>query len=96
MKVMVIETGKGTIVAQLHTDASAGVSKTIANFEGKANAGDFNGRNFHRVEHWVIQGGDPLGNGTGGGKMPAEYNRLPFQRRRTGRGAGRGQVAQQR
>ena len=78
MKVMVIETGKGTIVAKLHTDQSAGVANTVANFEGKANAGDFNGRNFHRVEHWVIQGGDPLGNGTGGGKMPAEYNRVHF------------------
>ncbi len=78
MKVMVIETGKGTIVCQLHTDASAGVANTIANFEGKANAGDFNGRNFHRVENWVIQGGDPLGNGTGGGKMSAEYNRVHF------------------
>ncbi len=78
MKVMVIETAKGTIVAKLHTDASAGVSGTIANFEGKANRGDFNGRVFHRVENWVVQGGDPLGNGTGGGKMSAEYNRVHF------------------
>lgn len=78
MKVMVIETGKGTIVCKLHTDASAGVSGTIANFAGKANAGDFNGRVFHRVENWVVQGGDPLGNGTGGGKMSAEYNRVHF------------------
>ncbi|TMG36013.1 MAG: hypothetical protein E6H94_08185 [Chloroflexi bacterium] len=33
---------------------------------------------FHRVEDWVVQGGDPLGNGTGGGKVPSEYNDLPF------------------
>src|SRR3954447_11346500 len=78
MKAMVIETPKGTIVCNLLTDPSAGVSKTIAHFEQKANNGDFDGRVFHRVEDWVIQGGDPTGTGTGGGKMPAEYNRLPF------------------
>jgi peptidyl-prolyl cis-trans isomerase B (cyclophilin B) len=78
MKVMVIETAKGTIVCELLTDAKDGVAGTVANFEKKANAGDFNGRVFHRVENWVIQGGDPLGNGTGGGKMPAEYNKAHF------------------
>ncbi len=77
-KYMTIETAKGRIVAKLYNDASAGVCKTIANFEQRANAGEFNGRVFHRVEEWVIQGGDPLGNGSGGGKMPAEYNNLPF------------------
>ena len=63
-KYMVIETPKGTIVAKLYTDASAGVSKTVANFQTKADAGFFNGLTFHRVEDWVIQGGDPAGNGT--------------------------------
>lgn len=77
-KYMIIETAKGRIVARLHTEQAAGVSKTIANFEQKANAGEFNGRTFHRVENWVIQGGDPLGNGTGGGDMPSEYNQLSF------------------
>ncbi|HEX9988819.1 MAG TPA: peptidylprolyl isomerase [Chloroflexia bacterium] len=78
MKVMVIETSKGTIVCSLATDASAGVSKTIANFEQKANSGFFDGLKFHRVEHWVIQGGDPTGTGSGGNKIPSEYNNLPF------------------
>src|SRR5437868_10542219 len=78
MKVMVIDTPKGTIVCSLATDATAGVSGTIANFEQKANSGFFNGLKFHRVENWVIQGGDPSGTGSGGGKMPAEYNTLPF------------------
>ena len=78
-KYMVIETARGRIVAKLHTEADAKVPNTIANFEKKANAGEFNGRVFHRVENWVIQGGDPLGNGTGGGNMPSEYNNLPFK-----------------
>ena len=78
-KYMVIDTAKGRIVAKLHTETEAKVSGTIANFEKKANAGEFNGRVFHRVEDWVIQGGDPLGTGTGGGDMPSEYNQLPFK-----------------
>jgi peptidyl-prolyl cis-trans isomerase B (cyclophilin B) len=78
-KYFVVETTKGRIVAKLYNDASAGVSKTIANFEQKANSGYFNGLTFHRVEDWVIQGGDPLGNGTGGKTMPSEYNQIPFK-----------------
>jgi len=78
MKVMVIDTPRGTIVCSLATDATAGVAGTIANFEQKANSGFFKGLKFHRVEGWVIQGGDPTGTGSGGGKMPAEYNNLPF------------------
>ncbi len=76
---MVIETAKGCIAAKLHTEADAKVSKTIANFEQKANSGYFNGLAFHRVEDWVVQGGDPKGDGTGGGTMPSEYNQLPFK-----------------
>jgi cyclophilin family peptidyl-prolyl cis-trans isomerase len=75
---MTIETAKGKIVLKLRTDAAAGVSQTISNFTNKANNGYFDGLTFHRVENWVIQGGDPLGNGTGGGKMPSEYNQIPF------------------
>jgi cyclophilin family peptidyl-prolyl cis-trans isomerase len=78
VKVIVIDTPKGTIVCSLATDAAANVKGTIANFETKANSGFFNGLKFHRVEGWVIQGGDPTGTGSGGGKMPAEYNALPF------------------
>jgi peptidyl-prolyl cis-trans isomerase B (cyclophilin B) len=77
-KYMVIDTSKGKIVAKLYTEEEAGVAGTIANFEEKAKAGFFNGLTFHRVEDWVIQGGDPDGNGTGGGDMPSEYNMVPF------------------
>ena len=78
-KYMIIETAKGRMVARLHTEAGAGVSKTIDNFETKANSKYFDGLTFHRVEDWVIQGGDPKGNGTGGGNMPSEYNQIPFK-----------------
>jgi cyclophilin family peptidyl-prolyl cis-trans isomerase len=78
-KYMIIDTAKGIITAKLHTEPEAGVSKTIANFEQKANSKEFDGRTFHRVEDWVIQGGDPAGNGTGGGNMPSEYNKIPFK-----------------
>ena len=78
MKVMVIETPRGKIVCSLATAGDANVANTIVNFEQKANSGYFNGLKFHRVEDWVIQGGDPTGTGSGGEKMPAEYNNLPF------------------
>jgi cyclophilin family peptidyl-prolyl cis-trans isomerase len=76
MKVMVIDTDKGTIECSLAT--GAGVDATIAHFEKRANDGLFDGLKFHRVENWVVQGGDPTGTGSGGGKIPAEYNSLPF------------------
>jgi cyclophilin family peptidyl-prolyl cis-trans isomerase len=80
MKVMVIETDRGTIVCSLATDAASGVATTVSHFEERANSGKYDGLKFHRVEDWVIQGGDPTGTGSGGGKMPAEYNRLPFNK----------------
>jgi peptidyl-prolyl cis-trans isomerase B (cyclophilin B) len=52
--------------------------KTVQNFVDKANKGFYNGLTFHRVEDWVVQGGDPSGNGTGGGTMPSEMNKRPF------------------
>ena len=52
--------------------------KTVANFVAKATAGFYDGKTFHRVEDWVVQGGDPDGTGRGGGKMPSELNDLPF------------------
>jgi peptidyl-prolyl cis-trans isomerase B (cyclophilin B) len=77
-KFFVIDTDKGRIVATLYTDASANVARTIANFEQKANSGYFDGLTFHRVEDWVVQGGDPTGTGSGGNQIPSEYNQLPF------------------
>lgn len=39
---------------------------TVKNFITLANNGFYNGLKFHRVEDYVIQGGDPKGDGTGG------------------------------
>jgi len=39
---------------------------TVDNFVQLVKKNFYDGLNFHRVEDWVIQGGDPKGNGTGG------------------------------
>ena len=73
-KYAIIETGKGTIKAELYTDKAPITTK---NFIDLANAGFYNGLTFHRVETgFVVQGGDPKGDGTGGsGKtIPLEIN----------------------
>jgi cyclophilin family peptidyl-prolyl cis-trans isomerase len=59
-----IETSKGTIIFDLYADKAP---KSVSNFVYLAEAGFYNGLTFHRVEPgFVIQGGDPAGNGTGG------------------------------
>lgn len=74
-KIAVITTDKGVIEIALD-DAVA--PKTVANFVSKVNAGFYNGLTFHRVEDWVTQGGDPKGDGTGGGEMATELSDQPF------------------
>ncbi|MFT5890910.1 MAG: cyclophilin family peptidyl-prolyl cis-trans isomerase [Dokdonia sp.] len=69
-------TDKGTIVAELYyEDAPATVANFVALAEGThpmvdsiyANKPYYNGLKFHRVmKGFMIQGGDPLGTGTGG------------------------------
>src|SRR5579872_2758147 len=70
-----ISTSKGDITVQLFATEAA---KTVNNFAQKAKSGFYKGLIFHRVEDWVVQGGDPLGNGTGGGQMATEINSEPF------------------
>jgi len=69
-----IETDKGNIVIELYP---AVAPKTVANFEKLSKDGFYNNLTFHRVEPgFVIQGGDPAGNGTGGPgyEIPAEIS----------------------
>ena len=64
MKKAVIETDKGNIELTLFENEAP---NTVANFEKLANNGFYNGLTFHRViPDFVIQGGCPKGNGTGG------------------------------
>ncbi|MBO7444429.1 MAG: peptidylprolyl isomerase [Methanobrevibacter sp.] len=64
MKKAIIETEKGDIVLELFPNEAPG---TVANFDQLANEGFYDGLTFHRViPDFVIQGGCPIGNGTGG------------------------------
>jgi len=59
-----IETELGNIVLEVYTDSAPVASE---NFINLAQAGYYDGVVFHRiVPGFVIQGGDPLGTGTGG------------------------------
>lgn len=56
----------GTIELELDADIAP---ITVANFAKLVNEGFYNGLTFHRIiSGFMIQGGDPLGNGTGGSK----------------------------
>lgn len=68
----VIQTSKGTIVCELNAQQAP---LSVTNFIALARGGFYNGLRFHRVvPQFVIQGGDPSGNGTGGPgfTLPAE------------------------
>jgi cyclophilin family peptidyl-prolyl cis-trans isomerase len=69
--VATIVTPKGNIVAELYTDTP----ESANNFVTLAQNGYYDGLTFHRVEPgFVIQGGDPQGDGSGGPgyTIPAE------------------------
>ena len=62
--VAVMVTSKGTIRLALYPDQAP---MTVANFVNLAQRGYYDGLNFHRViADFMIQGGCPLGTGTGG------------------------------
>ncbi len=59
-----MQTDKGEIVFELFEDEAP---KTVSNFIYLTKGGYYDGLTFHRYEPgFVIQGGDPAGNGTGG------------------------------
>ena len=75
----VIETSKGAMRVELNHRAAP---TTVANFANLAMRGFYDGLSFHRVErNFMAQGGDPLGNGTGGpgyrfaGELVLKHNR---------------------
>jgi peptidylprolyl isomerase/peptidyl-prolyl cis-trans isomerase B (cyclophilin B) len=72
--VITMEKGGDIVIEFYPNDAP----KTVENFVKLANKGFYNGVTFHRREEgFVIQGGDPKGNGTGGPgyTIPAEFNK---------------------
>lgn len=70
-----IRTSKGTIKVTLYNQEA---KLAVKNFTTRAKAGFYKNLTFHRVEDWVIQGGDPKGNGTGGGATQTELTGKPF------------------
>jgi cyclophilin family peptidyl-prolyl cis-trans isomerase len=82
---VILHTTKGDISLEL--DASA-APKTVTNFILLARGGYYNGLTFHRViQDFMIQGGDPRGDGTGGESIFGETfedeitgNPLPMER----------------
>lgn len=75
-----IATDKGDIIVRLFPDDAP---MHAAAFIKLAKAGFYDGLTFHRVEPgFVVQGGDPEGNGTGGPgyHLKAEFNPRPHQR----------------
>lgn len=69
-----IESERGTIDLDLRADL---MPLTVANFVKLAEAGFYDGLTFHRVEDWVIQGGDPEGTGVGGPGYTIELETSP-------------------
>ncbi len=64
MKTAEIITGKGTMKVEFYEKDAP---KTVKNFIDLAEKGFYDGLSFHRViPDFVIQGGCPVGNGTGG------------------------------
>ena len=78
MVLIEMENGKTIKLVLDHTAAP----KTAANFEKLVSEGFYNGLTFHRViSGFMIQGGDPRGNGTGGSSenIPGEFAANGFQ-----------------
>jgi cyclophilin family peptidyl-prolyl cis-trans isomerase len=70
----VIQTNNGVIKFKFYSNDAP---KTVKRIIELINQGFYNGLTFHRVvPGFVIQGGDPIGNGTGGSgkKLDAEFN----------------------
>lgn len=75
--VVTIEMDKGNIVFEMYPEVAP---KTVERISHLIDSGFYNGLTFHRVvPGFVIQGGDPKGNGTGGSgvNILAEFNNKP-------------------
>jgi len=81
--IVTLETTKGDITLELDADKAP---KAVSNFVGLAKNGIYDNLEFHRViPNFVIQGGDPSGDGTGGvsifgGTFEDEQNDIQLKR----------------
>ncbi len=84
-------TAKGTFVIKLDPVAAP---ITVNNFVYLSERAFYNHLTFHRVEGFVVQGGDPKGDGTGGPgySLPNEPNSGQWLRGAVGMAAGGGSV----
>ncbi len=73
-EIAVITTNYGEIKIRLFSEIAP---KAVENFKTHAKDGYYNGLTFHRVmQDFMIQGGDPSGNGTGGESI---WGGTPFE-----------------
>lgn len=78
IKIQIDVTGYGLIGAELYPKVAP---KTVANFTKLISEGFYNGLTFHRIINgFMIQGGDPLGNGHGNSSatIPGEFSNNGF------------------
>lgn len=86
MQTVIMHTSMGDITLEIHAEAAP---KTAENFVTHAKNGYYDNLTFHRViPEFMIQGGDPSGNGTGGesiwgGKFEDEINAETYGLHRT-------------
>ena len=67
---VLIETDRGKLTLELYPDAAP---RTVTRFVELVKKGFYNGLTFHRVvPKFLIQGGDPAGDGTGGSGLPIQ------------------------
>jgi len=76
-----MNTDKGDIRLELYPEK---MPVTVENFLKLTRSGFYNGLTFHRVEHWVVQGGDPVGDGTGGPDWTIKLETHPSLKNVTG------------
>lgn len=72
-----IQTPKGNIKMLVYNDK---MPITVNNFLKLVNEKFYDDITFHRVEDWVIQGGDPTATGTGGSEEEIQFEYSPSLR----------------
>lgn len=78
-KFVTLETDFGKMTLELYRDVAPGHADS---FVARTAEGFYNGTKFHRIiDGFMIQGGDPKGDGTGGAgyNLKAEFSQLPHQ-----------------